>query len=243
MSSSDYHNLLPNVSYIRNIDLIFHTFPGGCDQVDIGFVLDSSGSLQESGDNWATLKNFTVSIIQRLDVGPTKVRVAVVQFSGHAIVEFNLERYRTKQEIINAVYAMEFLGTTTYTGEGLRFLRERVFDGQNGDRPGVPNIGIVITDGKSNIREEETAFEANRTKSEGVRLIAVGITDQIDMNELQTIASKEEDVFTVDNFDRLVTILADVLDATCRAVSTDSPGRLNKFSIMYTIKCILDYLT
>lgn len=191
--------------------------------VDIGFVLDSSGSLQESGNNFLELKKFTTDIIDLLEIGATKVRVAAVQFSGYAIVEFGLNKFFNKQDIIDTINNMEFLGTTTYTGEGLRFLRERVFVEALGDRPGVPNIGIVITDGKSNIRENETAIEADRTKRAGTRLIAVGITNQIDMTELRTIASKPEDVFTVANFNGLAAILQDVVDATCQVAPTDRP--------------------
>ena len=35
-----------------------------------------------------------------------------------------------------------------------RFMRESMFAPQNGDQPNVKNIGIVLTDGKSNSEEE-----------------------------------------------------------------------------------------
>ena len=58
-------------------------------------------------------------------------------------------------------------------------LRESVFNADNGDRHGVPNIGIVITDGQSNEHEEDTINQADLTRAAGVRLVAVGITDEV----------------------------------------------------------------
>ena len=44
-----------------------------------------------------------------------------------------------------------------------------------GDRPGVPNVGLVLTDGESNVNKEDTIPEANAARQEGIILFAVGI--------------------------------------------------------------------
>ena len=42
----------------------------------------------------------------------------------------------------------------------MKLLRTEMFTPFNGDRQDVPNFAVVITDGESNINEEETLPEA-----------------------------------------------------------------------------------
>lgn len=50
---------------------------------------------------------------------------------------------------------------------------------EKGDRPNVPNIGIVITDGESNRDPERTIPTANSAKDKGIILFSIGIGDQV----------------------------------------------------------------
>ena len=54
-----------------------------------------------------------------------------------------------------------------------------MFVEDKGDRPNVPNIGLVITDGVSNRDENLTIPEADNARSRGIMMIAVGIGDQV----------------------------------------------------------------
>jgi von Willebrand factor type A domain len=51
---------------------------------DIVFVIDNSGSIRDNdppgGNNWQLTLNFIKSLVQLLDVGPDKIRIAVVDF-------------------------------------------------------------------------------------------------------------------------------------------------------------------
>jgi hypothetical protein len=48
------------------------------------FVVDNSGSIRDSdppgGNNWLLILNFVKSVVQKLDVGPNSIRIAVVDF-------------------------------------------------------------------------------------------------------------------------------------------------------------------
>ena len=65
--------------------------------------------------------------------------------------------------------ALSFLssGGRTNTQDALRLVREQIFVERNGDRNGVPNKLVVVTDGGSNVRSENTVVEANRLKVGG----------------------------------------------------------------------------
>lgn len=79
----------------------------GCTYADIGFLIDSSGSIfQEAGssvDNWALMKQFVSLIISRLDLAFTKNLVGMVQFSSSAQAIFYLNTYINQSKAL--IYA------------------------------------------------------------------------------------------------------------------------------------------
>ena len=91
-----------------------------------------------------------------------------------------------------------------------------------GDRAWAPNIAMVITDGESNVQEQQTIPKAKQAKRNGVRIIAIGVTDNTDSVELRGIASDPtKDVFNVINFRALNNILNSIIVALC---PTPAPG-------------------
>lgn len=94
-----------------------------------------------------------------------------------------------------------------------RYIRTTSFLKQNGDRDGVPNIVIVITDGKSNV-PVSTSAEADRLKIIAT-IFSIGIGSQVGYKELRAIATDEKHTFTVNNFDALVEIKQSLAIKTC----------------------------
>lgn len=63
----------------------------------------------------------------------------------------------------------------TNTAEALRRMRKEMFQRMNGDRPGVPNIGVMVTDGYSSVNPDQTEREANKARKEnGVLFFSIG---------------------------------------------------------------------
>ena len=50
-------------------------------------------------------------------------------------------------------------------------------------------VGIVLTDGKSN-EPSQTVMEAMKAHDAGITMMAIGVGDNLDMNELEAIASE-----------------------------------------------------
>ena len=154
-------------------------------QMDLAFVLDFSGSTKEEQE---MAMEFTRQVIQGVDMRFDRTRVGVVSYSDSAKVEFRLDKYGTKLELLNALVFNPARGRT-HTADGLRLLRTEIFRSDRGDRSNVPNKAIVITDGYSNINAQETELQADEAKKEGIELIAVGIGDKVEMSEIYDIAS------------------------------------------------------
>ena len=77
-----------------------------------------------------------------------------------------------------------------------------------GNRPGVPDIAIVVTDGKSS-SSSATAAEAKKLRDAGVTVLAIGVGRGISKPELNSIATDPDSthVFAADN-SSILTIVA-----------------------------------
>ena len=104
--------------------LVENTYLVGCRAVvaDICFVIDSSGSINEVGDNYRVVKNFLNRVINSLDVSETGVHIGAVRFSDSARLIWGLDRYYSKKEQIKAVNEMGYVGGFTNTQRGLEVM-------------------------------------------------------------------------------------------------------------------------
>ena len=95
-------------------------------------------------------------------------------------------------------------------------MKNTMFNGNNGDRPGVPNIGIIITDGKSN-HPDQTKAQAEAARKAGITLFSVGVGSGVSRPELNEMATDPDSshVFTVDDFSKLAQIKALFQEQTC----------------------------
>ena len=68
--------------------------PVNCDRTDLVFLVDSSGSIQRN--NWQTILDFMVNIINDFDIGPNSVQVGAAIFGQDVLPQFQLNTYRCK---------------------------------------------------------------------------------------------------------------------------------------------------
>ena len=185
------------------------------------FIIDSSGSIQDAGPgNWDLILDSVIQAIKRYTIGENDVRVGLTKFSNDGTLEIYLDDYYDVNDLIAAVRAVSFVGGRTNTADGLQLAWENVFEENRGDRPDVPNVAIVITDGNANEREDETDDQARNLQDEA-QVIAIGITDMVSMATLEIIASDADDIVMVDDFTGLVESLDAVVSSTC---PTETPS-------------------
>ena len=77
----------------------------------------------------------------------------------------------------------------TNTQDALRLSYESVFVSNRGDRPGVRNVAVVVSDGNSNIAADRTQAEAETARQRGIELFAVAVGEQSNDVEMAGIAS------------------------------------------------------
>lgn len=159
------------------------------------FVLDGSGSIKS--DRFGKVKELAITIVEQLEIRIDRTRVGVIYYSDYAIFAFNLIKYTVRQDLAEAINRISFIGNRTNTADALHMLWSVAFTEQNGDRPNVRNIAIVITDGASNINPEMTVVEAIKVRQHNIRVITGTLGDFVNMVEINMIASRplEKNIF------------------------------------------------
>ena len=198
--------------------------------MDLCLVIDSSGSIRDNNppggnpDNYDLQLQFLANLIRAFNIGPDGTRVGAIIFSEQVILEFTLSQYDNSDAIAQAILASPYLGQTTNTPEALRQTRLQCFNAATGDRPNVPNLAIVVTDGVPfpADRRSPALDEAKALRDTGTSVISIGITDAIDEDFLKGMSSAPQllgqNYFTATNFDVLNEIQKTVVEGTCTTI-------------------------
>ncbi|XP_044311620.1 collagen alpha-6(VI) chain-like isoform X2 [Varanus komodoensis] len=170
-------------------DAIEAQVPAACSSAsvaDIVFLVDESSRIGQG--NFHLIRVFLLTVISALDIAPDNVRVALVLYSDKPRLEFSLDTFEDKSEILNYVKRLPYRGGQAYMGAALDFLSKKVFTKAAGSRKnqGVQQLAVVITDGQSQDNFTEIASNLRRS---GVTVYALGIQNISDNSQLHKIAS------------------------------------------------------
>lgn len=167
--------------------------PQGKDYV---FLLDGSDG---SRTGFSAMRDFVQAVVETLSVDDNRDRVSVVQYSRDPAVQFYLNTYATKGQILDTVRGLRHKGGRPLnTGVALQYLRDNVFTASAGSRrlEGVPQILILLSGGRS---FDSVDAPASALKQLGVLTFAIG-TRGSDVRELQKISHDPTNVVSVSEF-------------------------------------------
>ncbi|KAL3877480.1 hypothetical protein ACJMK2_035181 [Sinanodonta woodiana] len=231
------------------LPLILTTTPAPikqCDiDLDIGIIVDTSDSI--AANDFQRMKQFVQDIISSFDIGQSKTRVAVVPYGTYvddAVVT-------TLQSSLFVGYLISVVNTRLQqnpqnfgTNTAGAIARTRAIFQQEG-RHDVPKVGILLTDGVSD-DQEQTKEESKIARTEGIRMVVVGVGNRVQKEELNAIAFAPEYSISLGDFvnlqdttffkDRICTVteqcllgldIVFIIDASARIKTSD-------FAIMKT---------
>ena len=172
--------------------------------MDIGFVLDSSGSLREQ---YPQIKSFIKRFASSLDISRDGVRVGVVTFSFYATLSIKFNDFTDVAIFREAVEEIPLIGSTTRIDRALKVVNEDLFNESNGARKDVTKMLILLTDGSQTKGSDavDPGKIAKVLRQRDIHIVSVGIGDEVDVDELTHITGDEDRVYTVADFDELIT--------------------------------------
>ena len=140
---------------------------------------------------------FTRAVVQGLDVQNGLVRVGAVAFSSQIVGQFYMNsNLNSAQAVYNSLDFYDVFSTTN-TPAALQDAYSVQFTPLKGDRPSIPDVLIIVTDGYSNVNQTYTVPNAVMLKNSGVTIyaIAVGLSPQ--WTELDAMASSPNTQYVI----------------------------------------------
>ncbi|XP_069589430.1 collagen alpha-3(VI) chain isoform X3 [Ranitomeya imitator] len=195
---------------------------------DVVFLIDGSDA---AISGFSSLRSFIQRVVEYLNVGRDKVRIAVVQYSNTVRPMFLLNTHSDQQDVIRAIQSMSPIGGSPLNiGAALSYATSNVFTQSAGSRAeeGVPQFLVLLATGKSRDDVRRPAMTLKRSR---IVPYAIG-TGSADRTELQSIAFTPDfvlyfsDVSQLENAyqtfsQRVSTITTSEISTIAKTVETD----------------------
>ena len=119
--------------------------------MDVGIVLDSSGSIGEK--NFVKIKKFLMALVSYLNVSPRGTHIAMLHYDHYIYKDFDFSYHEmwNLQKCQQAIANVPYTRGATFTQKALE-VALKLFDPRNGCRANdkaVQKILVVITDGRT----------------------------------------------------------------------------------------------
>lgn len=163
---------------------------------DIVFLIDGSDDVRS---RFSAICEFVAKMVDSFDLDQGKDKVAVVQYSNNAELNFNLNTYDTRDDILKHIASLKPKGgRPQYMGAALQFVRDNVFASNAGGRPheGAKQILIMLAGGRS---RDSPRGPASMLKAAGVVTFAIG-SRMSNSAEMQVISSDPNYAYSVPDF-------------------------------------------
>lgn len=152
---------------------------------DIVFLVDGSNYVGSS--NLPYVRDFMINVVNQLEVRPDRVQIGLMQFAERPKVEFYLNNYNNRQDVVNRISQLRLTGGSVLnTGAALNYALANMFQPSTGSRrrQGAHQVLVLITGGPA---QDEVKQVADRLALAGVLTFTVS-SGQADEALLKTVA-------------------------------------------------------
>ncbi|XP_067456428.1 collagen alpha-6(VI) chain-like isoform X1 [Thunnus thynnus] len=198
---------------------------------DIVFLVDGSSSISPA--DFQKIRIFLRNIVKTLNIGDNKVRVGLAQYSDDPFQEFLLKDHKDKRSLLAALDRLSHRQGGTKTGKAIKFLQEQYFTNVTGSRADerVPQIAVVITDGKST---DDVKVHAQNLRKHGVIVFGIGV-GQANRTQLESIVNWPPSRFllTIDSYEALQREMGRLLQTVCVTMEEQRQALAERFADIF----------
>ncbi|XP_055900355.1 von Willebrand factor-like isoform X2 [Biomphalaria glabrata] len=199
--------------------------------LDIIFAVDGSNSMGE--DNFNLQKTSLVNLVNKLAVSRDEIHVGVIPFSSSVAANQVIQLTGNKTSLLETLNKLEYPDEQTRTDlaidEAVAMFRRYSRGGS------VPKLLMIITDGAST-SPSKTVTSSNIAKADNITIYALGVTKQVDVAELQNLASKPDKVLLTPDFRTLEESLLNATNKACVDLSPPPvPGCYMGYSDLWLV--------
>ncbi|KAK7480283.1 hypothetical protein BaRGS_00028451, partial [Batillaria attramentaria] len=190
--------------------------------LDLAFIMDTSSSISQQ--DFEAAKQFIIDTTNIFDV-TGRTRVALITYSTTATIRINWGQFRSHVSLNHAINGLDYTPGGTETALALNLAREQLFSKARPNAVkgmqsrGSNSVLVLVTDGQSH-DTIDTNNAARLVHQEGdILVLAVGVGDLVDLDELHNIASSPacKHTFRVAAYDQIDALRQEIQQITCRA--------------------------
>lgn len=151
---------------------------------DIVFLVDGSNYIGTS--NLPHVRDFMINVVNQLEIRPDRVQIGLMQFAERPRVEFYLNSYSNRQDVVNKISQLSLTGGSVLnTGAAMNYALN-MFQPSTGSRrrQGIPQVLVLITGGPA---QDEVKSVADKLALAGILPFTVS-SGQADVSLLETVA-------------------------------------------------------
>ena len=119
-------------------------------------------------------KQFFIDFLESADINSGKVRVAMVTYSTHPEIVFQLNSFSRVREVQRAIRQAIFKPGERNTADALDVIRRQVLTSGAGDRRNIPNVVLMLQTGLSDRHQSRTVQEAEALKFTRTNIFGLG---------------------------------------------------------------------
>jgi len=188
-------------------------------ELDVGIILDGSSSVTRQ--NWIKTLDFVKTFAGEFSIKPQGVHFGVLHFSWKVYIDFKISdsTYWNQKSLEDKVSSISYPYGGTRTDLALASANSEFFCNHCTQRPSVPKVLLVLTDGKSSYSSTPVKDVAQPMKDAGVTIITIGI-GKADQDELTAMATDENHMFMLEQYEYLKDKLNSLLKLTCESVGS-----------------------
>ena len=189
---------------------------GKCAHVeyDVGFVLDTSGSMQPK--DWDIEKKFVKDLVKGLKMSPSGGHAAVTLFSSTANLEIKFSDHTNFNSFEAAVDGLPKANGGTRMDTGMYVALEQMFNTSNGMRPSAAKSVLLITDGQNGVPNWQDPVR-NQYRARKIKIVVIGAGNVNKAELKRLVIDHQEDLHIASSMEALKmgTLFKDVGEGLC----------------------------
>ena len=169
--------------------------------VDIGFMLDESGSVKAK--DWKNVGKFTKVISKAASIQKDMGQASIITFATSSKLSIRFDAYQEYDALARAVDNLRKHGGGTNIIDALNRGLNEMFQTKNGMREKSEKIAVLITDGNDSNSISIYKEVGKKYQERKIKLLIIGVGN-VGVDKLKELVRDEKDFFVAENFDQLL---------------------------------------
>ena len=166
--------------------------------LDVVFLLDTS--FDNSPETWSNIQTFVKTNVINYPLSPTKVRVAIINFSNSSKVEIPLDKGIDRNVVLRTLYGMSRINGIRNVYEGFRKVKDVLFNETT--RGNAGKVVVAIIGGPfTNKSLLDAQSIVNDLKLRNIKIAVIGIGKEISEEGLRLLSDREDHVIKIESSD------------------------------------------